>query len=307
MPKLLKKIIFTLLPVVATAIAFELFARTIPTSYGAKHSNLLHKKDRIEVLVLGSSHANFGINPRYFGREAYNISNTSQGLYQDYNLLLRYLPECRKVKMVIVPISYFSLLSDSASGPENWRGNYYSVYMGVKGNESSSGFDLKDHSALFLWDGPIGVIENARNINKVNINEYGYQVPTKAHATSEINDDCGKSRVCFHDNIMHYNLLSSNIVLLQKIADLLHTKNIKLVFITTPVYKTYYSHISNKRYKTMTDTINNLSKQNSAQYFNYFYDKRFGMADFLDNDHLNESGAKKFSIILKNDVIDKLI
>lgn len=306
--KLIIKLILVLLPVITLVIVFELLARTIPTTYSEKHNKLLHKISEIEILVLGSSHSNFGINPEYFGREAFNISNTSQSLYQDYKVLLKYLPECKNIKMVIIPISYFTLQSDLSLSPEAWRCSYYSVYMGVHG-ESSSLFELINHSALVLWDGPFGVIKNFKKIHKVDINEYGYQSPEKPKTDIPkiINDNAGKVRVAYHDKIINDSLLKNNIMLLSKIANELNKRNIKIVFITTPVYKTYSRHISNRNYKVMTRTIDDLSKKYFAKNFNYFYSNRFEINDFFDNDHLNEAGAKKFSVILKNEVIDKLM
>ena len=309
MRKLIIKSLLVLLPVFTLAIAFELIARTVPTTYSAKIDFFNKKKDKIEILVMGSSHANFGINPQYFGREAYNISNTSQGLYQDYKVLLKYLPECKNVKLVIIPISYFSLQSDLALTPEAWRFAYYYFYMGVEADAAFSMFDLKNHSALFLWDGPLEVIKGIRNINKMNINEYGYQTPEKSNLNINeiINDQTGKKRFACHEEGLNYNLLETNISTLNRMAIELHKKGIKIVFVTTPVYKTYYKYLSIRNYGIMTNTVDKIANKYTAKYVNYLFDKRFDIDDFQDNDHLNEVGAKKFSIILKNEVIDKLM
>jgi hypothetical protein len=309
MATLLRKILCLFLPAAALLFGFELLARTIPTSYRTKHHYLMAKSDRIEVLVLGSSHANFGINPRYFGRDAFNISNTSQCLQQDYNVLLRYLPACKKIRLVVVPISYFTLLSDLALSAEGWRCAYYPVYMGVNGDKSASAFELKNHSALFLWDGPIGVIRSSRSINSINLNEYGYQTPVKTGAAKidMINDIAGKNRVEYHHKIMSKNLLNYNVSMLEKMAEVLRRKNIKMVLITTPVYKTYSDNISKDNYDIVNKAISSVSKKYSVPVFNYFYDKRFEISDFVDNDHLNELGSKKFSLILKDEVIDTML
>lgn len=303
--KLIIKLILVLLPVIAILIAFELIARKIPTTYSTKLSSFNAKKSKIEILVMGSSHSNFGINPEYFGRVAFNLSNTSQCLNQDYKLLLKYLPECENVKMVIIPISYFTLQSDLAQSPEAWRVSYYSYYMGVQTDNICSIYDLKNYSALFLWDGPLQVIKAVRNIKNMNINEYGYQVPEKHKQSIDdvINEREGKKRVNYHDKVMKMSLIGFNISILELMVKELKRRNIEAVFVTTPVYKTYKQFISAKSYKIMTDVINNLSAKYSVQYFNYFDDKRFDFNDFLDNDHLNEEGAKKLSLILNNEVI----
>jgi len=306
MKKLIIKLLLVLLPVFIIIIVFELFARGIPTSYSIKYNYFNKKADKIEVLVVGSSHSNFGINPKYFGREAFNISNTSQGLYQDYKVLSKYLPKCKVVKMVIIPISYFSLQSELSFSPEAWRCAYYYFYLGVKADPSWSMFDSRNYSALFLWDGPRGVIKGIRNINEVNINEYGYQFPLKIKSSIDeiINDNTGRNRVNYNEKTMKDNLVGYNVLLLNRIAEELKERNIKIMFITPPVYKTYYSHISKERYNIMIKSVEDVVNKHSDKYYNYFYDDRFELNDFADNDHLNEEGAKKFSIILKNEVIE---
>lgn len=305
----LKKLVVVLLPAFSLIIAFELLARSIPTSYGAKHDYLMEKKDKIKILVSGSSHANFGINPQYFEQEAFNISNTSQCLYQDYSVLSKYLAECKNVKTVIVPISYFTLQSDLALSPEAWRCKYYSVYMGVKGDASSSPFEIGNLSALVLWDGPVNVLKSLRKVKKVNINNYGFQSLDGHEVKTDdtINDSSGKARVGYHDQFMKKDLLVSNLVLLNKLAGMLREKNIKMVLVTTPVYKTYYQHVTPQNYNLMVNSLEVISKRHKVDYYNYFSDARFEISDFLDNDHLNEEGAKKFSIILKNDILAKMI
>jgi hypothetical protein len=288
---------------------FELLARTIPTTYSDKHAKLIDKKSQIEILVLGSSHSNYGINPQFFGRESFNISNNNQGFFQDYQVVMRYLPECKNLKMVIIPISYFSLQYDLGVSHESWRCPYYSFYMGVHGAALESVFELNNYSALILWDGPFEVLRDVRKVKKMDINEYGYQYPVKNNVSinDAISDSAGKQRVAVHYEMMNDKLLHYNIEILNKMAEELGKRKIKIVFVTTPVYRTYSKYISKNTYELMVTAIEDLSEQHSASYFNYFYDSRFELSDFMDNDHLNAEGAKKFSIILKNEIIDRLM
>ena len=316
MTKLLKKLIFVLLPLVVFIAAFEHLSRTIPTSYSSKNDYLMKKKEKIEVLVLGSSHANFGINPQFFGREGFNISNTSQCLSYDYKVLSKYLPLCNNVKLVIIPISYFTLQYKLTLSPENWRTAYYSLFLDIPDDAPSSIFDLRKYSALVLWDGPLRVIYNLRKVKKLNINEFGYQYPeySAGNINDIINDKTGKGRVAYHENRVSHGdktseseLRKDNLKTLGKIADLLASKNIKMAFVVTPVFKTYYENVSKIRYDEMAASVDAIAGKYNTRRFDYFRDSRFNLSDFSDNDHLNEAGAKKFSIILKNEVINTLM
>lgn len=306
MTKLIKKILLIALPLLAFLALFEALARTIPTSYSQKYKALSTKKESVEVLVMGSSHANFGIDPQYFGRPGFNIANTSQCLPQDYQLLLKYLPECKNLKLVLVPISYFTLQTDLALSPEAWRCACYSVYMGVNADASASGWELRNNSALALWEGPIDVLKNLKKIKKLRINEFGYQAPepNKQRVDEVINDRTGQERVAYHNQIMNPSVLQLNLAVLGQMAELLKKKNIQMVLLVTPVYQTYARHVAAKNYETMVNGIAAVSKRYGIKSYNYFYDNRFDIGDFLDNDHLNERGAKKFSLILKQEVID---
>ncbi|GAW67872.1 hypothetical protein GPEL0_01r3949 [Geoanaerobacter pelophilus] len=306
MTKLIKKIILIALPVLAFIVLFELLARTIPTSYGQKYKALNTRKDSVEVLVMGSSHANFGIDPQYFGRPGFNMANASQCLSQDYQLLLKYLPLCKNVRLVLVPISYFTLQTDLALSPEAWRCAYYSVYMGVNADASASGWELRNNSALALWEGPIGVVKNLKKAKKLRISEFGYQAPepNRQRVDEVINDSAGQQRVGYHNKIMNPSVLQSNLAILGQMADLLKKKNIQMVLLVTPVYRTYARHVDPKIYATMVKGIAEVSNRYGVKSYNYFSDSRFDISDFSDNDHLNERGAKKLSLILKQEIID---
>lgn len=307
---LIYKLIFVLIPVVILAASFELVARRIPTSYAIKHINLMRKKDNINVLVMGSSHANFGINPQYMGANAYNLSNTSQDLYYDFNLLKKYLQSCPNIKTVILPISYFTLSSCSLNeSVESWRCDFYSTILHIPKPlvYDASMLDLKRFSYLALMDGPMKIIGELRKNATLDINEFGYQKSSKPQNIGDIvSDENGKIRVKFHHSMMDKKHIRANVELIGQIATLLKGKGIKLVFITTPVYETYYKNVLPGNYREMMTNINNLCARYHADYFNHFSDSRFQKEDFMDNDHLNEDGAKKLSLILKNEIINKL-
>jgi poly-D-alanine transfer protein DltD len=87
----------------------------------------------------------------------------------------------------------------------------------------------------------------------------------------------------------------------------LKSRHVAVVFITTPVYKSYYSHLNPAAYTRMQNAIRSMSEQNGIQYYNYMQDKRFRASDFFDCDHLNASGMAKFTAVLKSEVVDPSI
>lgn len=308
MAKTIIKFILAFLPAVMLLIYLELLARTIPSSYSVKDKYLINKCENVNILVLGSSTANFGINPQYISDKMFNIANTSQDLYYDYKVLLKYLPKCINIKIVIIPIGYNTLLYNLTSGVEAWRANYYSLYLHIPKPENQIP-ELKQYSALALWDGPINVVKELRHGYKFNINEYGYQSlgPAKSSPQLNINDAKWSSSIIRHNKNMNTKFLDNNISIIDQIAKVCTEKNIKIIFITLPTFNTYSDHVNKFYYNIMTESLKNLSSKYSTDSYNYFYDNRFDVTDFTDGDHLNERGAKKFSLILKQEVIDRML
>jgi hypothetical protein len=52
--------------------------------------------------------------------------------------------------------------------------------------------------------------------------------------------------------------------------------------------------------------ISGLCKKFNGKLFDYFSDPRFTKEDFMNNDHLNWMGSKKFSLILDQDFVAKI-
>ena len=87
MKKFISKTIFFLLPIFVLAVIMEVALRAIPNDYKQKRSDMDSRSDEIEILVLGSSHSLYGINPKYFSQNTYNVAYVSQSLDLDYKIL----------------------------------------------------------------------------------------------------------------------------------------------------------------------------------------------------------------------------
>lgn len=296
------KALIVLAPLVLVVGVFEWLGHKIPTSYGIKNSNLMSKKNEVAVIVLGSSHANFGINPQYMGNNVYNMSNTSQDFYYDYKILQKCLDQCPNLKLVILPISYFSMYFLLDESPEKWRTDFYSAILKIK-KQKSGILDFGQYSYISLMNGPYNILNEIKKTSKLNINEFGYQYSDQVNdINSVINNEKGRARVEFHHGLMKNKNIMENFKNISSIVTLARNRKLQLVFITTPVYKSYYDNITSDYYVEMSKNINFLQNKYKIKYFNYFTDKRFKITDFMDNDHLNVEGAKKFSTILMDDI-----
>lgn len=76
----------------------------------------------------------------------------------------------------------------------------------------------------------------------------------------------------------------------------------RIVFISPPYHKTFYSHIDPNRYEKTVFIVGQLCAKYNAIYLNYTKDERFSEQDFRDSLHLYVDGAAKLGRIVKSDL-----
>jgi len=261
MNKFFKKLGIFFLPIIIVVFFFEYNLSQIPTSYSVKKNYLEENISKIQILVLGSSHALNGINPEYFSKNTFNIANSSQSIYYDMKIFEKYVLKFKKLKKVIIPISYFSL-EYNFSGPESWKEFFYKRVYGIDPEIIKKRFDIRNYSFLMLY-GQIRAISYALKGFDVDLvmtmNKTGY-VPVQEGIVKKIND---MEAITLHESIMKK------------------------------------SNIDKEKYLEMQKNIKILSSKYNVKYFNYFFDERFTDVDFVNSDHLDAYGAEKFTKILE--------
>jgi hypothetical protein len=96
----------------------------IPNSYAFKRDHLLKNTD-IDVLILGSSSEEHGINPALLNCKTFNLSNASQSLIWNSQLFLKYVDQLPKLKLMALAIHYYAYGYQMAGSDEEWRLGYY--------------------------------------------------------------------------------------------------------------------------------------------------------------------------------------
>ena len=310
MKKLLFKSFLLLFPFLLMVGYSEYQLRLVPNSYSVKLSQLRKQADSIKLLILGSSHAHHGINPAKFELPAYNMANVSQSLYYDTRIIQQELNRLKSLKVVILPISYFSLESSPAPSLEEWRYFFYLRFYGiplpVEVDRYYSVFDLRRYSLIALYGYQDSRRFFMKRFKKINLAEQvgpdGWY-PIDYIPTAVISEETGKQRAEFHQAGMAPSNISTNIGYLTTIIELLRRKGVTPVLLTLPVYGTYYSHVNETSYNTLCRETAALAAHYGVRYINYFRDSRFDRNDFFDNDHLNRNGATKLSILLNAEIM----
>jgi hypothetical protein len=113
-------------------------------------------------------------------------------------------------------------------------------------------------------------------------------------------EETGKEAALNHTKKIENNVsFPKNEKALKSIVKFAQQKNIKVIFITSPAYKTYTDRLKPQQLKNTISYVKSLvSKNKNTYYLDLLDDPRFEARDFFDADHLNEIGAKKFTLIM---------
>ena len=307
--KLLTKLFIILVIVSALIIYCEVRLRQISNSYSEKRTYLETKLDSIQVLILGSSHAYFGINPDNLELKGYNLAGVSQSLYYDEELTRKYTDRLPKLRIVLISISYFSLWYELyLNNIEGWRDYFYYHFWDIKLDKPQC-FDLKQISFIDLYG--TSYSQNAFRKNfKVVINDYNASENGWYGADPDIkldtSEDAAKKIITFYNSLMHEDLLVKNEQYLETIVSELTKKKIIPVLITTPVYKSFSNLMDHGRTEVTDEFVRSICRKYHCDYFDYLKDSRFDISDFDNADHLNKKGAEKFSKIINEDIIKNI-
>lgn len=292
---LTKGIIFTL--IFLTPILFiEKKLSGIPNSYTLKRDCVEKNLEKVDLLILGSSQANYGIDPKKFSENSCNLANSNQDIYYDSKLIDKYLKEAKSLKTVIWNISYFSLEFDLTTTDESWRKYFYYQHFQVPPKDGNI-FDPGFFSRIIAYKPSIVrvFIEKGFNVNLPDKNTPSgwFKVEQNLYP---FNESAGRERASLHTAQMHEKFKEDNLSILKSASLKLKNNNINLIFVTLPAADTYQKGVDPIKYKSMVSSMTSLSQELQIPYYNFFDSTVFERSDFADNsDHLNTDGVEKLT------------
>ena len=298
----LKKLLIFLLPFLFFYPILEINLSRMPIFYSEKKEFLESHLSEIEILSTGSSHGN-AINPQFLSHKDFNLFNYGQDIYYDVLLVEKYLDRIPNLKMVIFPISYFSLEYRLDHTPAAWQEPLYKFYWDIPPQDFRSYLNIGffSYTAAHGWQDVRGYIENGfvsmatQKMKSDGWTDSGVQ----PMIDSPISERSAWQEVNLVESVMmDPSAIEGNLNLLSKFIEFCQSRHIKVMFITTPVYHYYYDHIDPLKYQRLQDNLEILINRYHVPYFNFLKDPHFVAADFHDPDHLNAVGAEKFSKML---------
>lgn len=143
------KILLFAIPVLAGLTALEIFARE--NIFAAKKEYFDQYKNDIEVLILGSSHLQYGIDGLKMQQNTLNLSMLASGPVVDYRVFNQFAPQLPALKYVLID---FSAAYVEKGTQENWSGHtYLNIHWDIE----------KDQ--MDLWDDFLSVSEFRQSFN----------------------------------------------------------------------------------------------------------------------------------------------
>ncbi|MCF7832790.1 MAG: hypothetical protein K9N05_04350 [Candidatus Marinimicrobia bacterium] len=315
MKKFIKRIIiFLFFPFLLTNI-FDYWLRSQNTIYKEKYNSLIAAKDSIQVIILGNSHANYGVDPTQFKElYTYNLANVSQSIYFDKRLTINAIDNgVSNLKFVFISIDYHSLFTSSQGYRNKW--SYYGNGIKYKNEKyllsNISPFlwgytprvtfslmkknilhRIKKKSKLLYIDIEDGVINKADTLKK------GFVALTGTNY-SIFNEELYQNRL---KGFKEPNNSERDSVLKDLGDFIIYLKNREItpILFTTPTYVEYNKYLDTMQLCRNNLDVEYLCKKYNIESWDYMSDNRFTILDFYNQDHLNEQGSQKFSIILSN-------
>lgn len=211
------------------------------------------------------------------------------------------------LRFVVINVSYFSLGFQVADGVEKWRDYYYSQFWDIDFVELDK-FDLKRYSKIVLYTPRVAFSYLKQGFHVTLTADYlsnGFLKPDTIGSYKNISYQLGAERVSFHDRLYRESRCKQNEVDLEQLVSEIKKRKITPVIVTPPVLSTYFKFVNQEKQKKMHDVINALCLKYQCKYYDYFTDSRFVQGDFIDNDHLNFVGAKKFSTIINDEILER--
>lgn len=303
----LKKTIIWVLVSLFITIIFNQFYMKFIDENGARFNNV--KKEKVELINVGSSHGKFGIY--YQNNEGINLAESSQGFYYDYKILKKHSPMIKENTIVIIPVSIFSFYQGRNLKKDSL------TYMNSLDFEDLIGVSFKDYYSnkyFGFLSKPTKVIKYfvACLKNKKIAKNTEITMPRILSLEEKEKEAIKTSKR--HTGKGGEDSINENPKIgredLKEIINFLKEVNARPVFVTTPQSLFYNKYVSlddyEKRiYKNLKIVLNELDIQ--IPYLDYSHDQRFenNLELFSDDDHLNRTGAIKFTEILITDLKTK--
>jgi hypothetical protein len=293
--------------IIVISVIIEVLLLFKPNLYSYKKEYVEQHINDIECLLLGNSHIEEALDPNEMGKGVFNMAIGGRAIVYDVELAKMYVPLMNNLKVLIVPLDYTEFyFGRDIDNPEEKKlpieyettdKCMYYKYMNIRVDKFWYWSEILNSKLNFMTRfvkdkrdniecDSLGYIPLELSERKINWKYKGVPNPI----------DMSKKK-----DMKKYDILYNQYVTIVKTA---MEKNVRLVLLGTPMYKTAQKYMSMKINNEILSFVNSLQEiYPNIEYYNYSYDNRFEDDDYYDSHHLTALGAKKFSNIIKNEIL----
>jgi hypothetical protein len=304
--RFLKYCLWFFTPVVVVYFILELLVLNIPMNYKIYGQYFDEHSKEIQVMATGSSQMKCAFNPALSDKEAINFASTSQHHNEDFHILKGTRKRTPELKYVLLEVSYNHL--ELPHHPNDyWKNTIYLKYYGVNAFERPTYF--KDR--LVYLSNPHFYSHKFMDYyfyktDKSKLNKFGFDTNNYEGAFKKL--DYNEAKIAKHKfriiTTENLDIFKTNTAYLYKMLDYLKAQDLKVIVCAIPLYKTYLKErnpnivrrrdsvlkVIQKKYSNVTI----LNKETDTIHFN--------VKDFLNENHLNPDGARKFTALINKEL-----
>ncbi len=304
---LLDAFLYIIIPMTLIAFVWENSIRSIPNDYAYKSEWLSKNSQNIEVLYLGPSTIMYGIDPTLSKWKGFNASHVSQPLSYDHFIFNKYIDQMKSLKFVVLGMEYWSLYGSLKEGAEWWRVKYYTIHYGSPYHENKFKYkyELCIHNYKSLGIAAKGFMRllGLGNVSHVIVNELGYGTNYTTDNKSADWDNGAKEASRFSTLILESkatnNITTMNKEYIKDICAKCKEKGIKVILLSTPLYKTFNDNMDGRIIAERDDYSQSITSSfDNVAFLNLSENELFKAEDYYDGNHLDEHGAKKLTLIV---------
>ncbi len=307
----IRKFIFTglifTLPVLIIMILIEVLLPQLDFAEKIKNQYLQDNSCEIEILFFGSSQVERAINPEYISKPSINLANSSQRLFEDFELLKRFNNDLPNLKAIVIEITFDKLERDrkeTSSIIHHKNLKFYNV------NTFARNLKIQDY---FLFHSDPAYFSNKIEMyfnedQEIVYNQYGFDVNKYFGSFPQANfkDSLIKNENIYIQNINNNRAFQENLKILEELITFCNSHNLKLVIYSPPEHVRFRKLRKPKLVSKYEDLIRELKlKHPEIEFYSDTYNPDFLMQDFYNANHLNPDGAKKASQNLNQFLLEK--
>lgn len=284
MQQFFKRLGWFVAPLFVACLLLDLAVRNHDTVMLQKAHGLEEMRDAVELLVLGTSHAAAGVDPRELEPLAFNAAMGSQSLYFDQAIVRKHWDYMPELKYVFISVDYHSFQFLKAHECDFM----YDAYHDLRYEDQLS---WKWRVSPLIWG--YGLKDAVAMLRKGGISTYQGFAPDSTIHPHSLTEESGYNRAVFFDRYMEAHV-DDRKAIVESLSDFiggLKSRGVTPVLLTLPCHPVFNRNIDPEMEKRNLEDIQYLCEKWDIDCL-YWQHESLPDSLFADQDHLNPSGAR---------------